>query len=69
MFWKKSPIDKSKKNYKFITGTDDEVFCQKISDALEEGYQLYGEPKLSHDGTKTICGQAVVVPNKSNSIW
>ena len=55
---------KNKKNYRFITGTDDDKFCQRISDALDDGYVLYGEPKLSHNGTKTICAQAVVLKEK-----
>lgn len=65
MFGRKNK-HKNKKYYKFITGIDDAEFCQRVSDALEDGYQLYGEPKLSHDGTKTICAQAVVLPEKSN---
>lgn len=56
--------ENKKKNYRFITGTDDDKFCQRISDALDDGYVLYGEPKLSHDGTKTICAQAVVLKEK-----
>lgn len=55
---------KNKKNYRFITGTDDDAFCQRVSDALDNGYVLYGEPKLGHDGKKTICAQAVVLKDK-----
>lgn len=58
---------KKKKNYRFITGTDDDAFCQRVSDALDNGYVLYGEPKLSHDGTKTICAQAVILKEKAQS--
>ncbi|MBL1421375.1 MAG: DUF1737 domain-containing protein [Alphaproteobacteria bacterium] len=56
---------KKKKNYRFITGTDDDAFCQRVSDALDDGYRLYGDPKLSHDGKKTICAQAVILPKQS----
>ncbi|MCJ8322679.1 MAG: DUF1737 domain-containing protein [Rhizobiales bacterium] len=55
---------KVKKNYRFITGTDDDDFCQRVSDALDNGYVLYGEPKLANDGKKTICAQAVVLKEK-----
>jgi len=51
-----------KKTYRFLTGPDDASFCQKVSDALDEGYLLYGEPIMhSHNGEIT-CGQAVILP-------
>ena len=46
---------KVKKNYRFITGTDDDDFCQRVSDALDNGYVLYGEPKLANDGKKPFA--------------
>ena len=30
-----------RKNYRFLTGPDDAAFCQRVSDALAEGYVLY----------------------------
>ena len=51
------------KAYKFITGTDDAEFCQRISDALEDGYVLYGNPQYTYNKAKKqmACGQAVVL--------
>lgn len=47
--------------YRLLTGADDDVFCKRVSDALSNGYELYGSPSISNgpDGTK-VC-QAVVL--------
>ena len=51
-----------RKNYRFLTGPDDAAFCQRVSEALAEGYVLYGDPVMVvSDGTR-YCGQAVVLP-------
>ena len=48
--------------YRLLTGGDTSEFCQKVSQALADGYVLSGSPALTHDGDKTITAQAVVVP-------
>lgn len=50
--------------YRLLTGKDDRAFCERVSKALEEGWVLYGEPKLSYDWWRgqTKCAQAVVWP-------
>ena len=48
------------KLYSFITGPDDTEFCKRVSAKLNDGWQLYGSPSLSHDGDKVIAGQAIV---------
>jgi hypothetical protein len=47
--------------YKLLTGGDDRAFCEKISAALDDGYELYGSPAITArpDGT-VVCAQAVV---------
>ena len=52
-----------KKAYRFLTGPDDTAFCQRVSDALREGWVLYGPPlmQVDADGSRH-CGQAVVLP-------
>jgi hypothetical protein len=47
--------------YKLLTGGDDRAFCEKVSAALDAGYQLYGSPAITAqpDGT-VVCAQAVV---------
>lgn len=47
--------------YRLITGTDDRAFCERISEALEAGYELYGGPVITHDGEFTIVAQAIVL--------
>jgi hypothetical protein len=51
------------KAYKFLTGTDDAEFCQRVSDALRDGYQLHGDPIMQVDAQGARhCGQALVLP-------
>ena len=51
------------KIYRFLTGPDDAAFCQKVSDALAEGYELYGNPMMVVSNGERYCGQAVIMPN------
>jgi len=50
-----------KKRFRMLTGIDDSAFCQKVSDALDDGYELYGSPTMTFNGTNVIVGQAVVL--------
>ena len=52
-------------SYRLLTGTDDRAFCERISQALDEGYVLYGSPVVSFDGTNIVTAQAVVLPERS----
>ena len=47
------------KLYRYLTGPDDKAFCLRVSEALNKGWQLYGNPTLSHDGKNIIAGQAL----------
>ena len=52
-----------KKRYRFLTGPDDATFCQRVSDALADGYQLYGDPVMVVSDGERYCGQAVILPD------
>jgi len=54
-------VDGPKKRYKMLTGIDDSAFCQKVSDHLDDGYELYGSPAATFNGTNVIVAQAVVL--------
>lgn len=41
-----------KKKYVLLTGKDDSAFCQRVSDRIDEGYELYGSPSLSFNWRK-----------------
>lgn len=49
------------RRYRMLTGTDDRAFCDRVTEALNEGWELYGDPQLTFDPLKgrVICGQAV----------
>ena len=53
------------KRYRMLTGIDDSAFCQKVSDALDDGYELYGSPTMTFNGSNVIVGQAVVLKKKA----
>ena len=48
--------------YRLFTGPDDDSFCQRVSEALALGYQLYGPPVATFNGNAVIVAQAVVWP-------
>ncbi len=48
--------------YRLLTGTDDTAFCERVSAALAEGYELYGSPAITANGGKVVVAQAVVLP-------
>lgn len=50
----------TEKRYKFLTGLDDSAFCQRVSDHLDAGYELYGSPTMVVKRGKVYVGQAIV---------
>lgn len=45
--------------YRLLTGPDDRAFCERVSEALDLGFQLYGPPAITH-GASPIAAQAVI---------
>ena len=50
-----------KLRYRLLTGVDDRKFCERISAALDDGYELYGSPAATFDGESVIVAQALVL--------
>jgi hypothetical protein len=48
------------KLYRYLTGPDDATFCLRVSEALNQGWELHAGPTLTFDGSRVIAGQAVV---------
>lgn len=48
------------KLYACITGPDDAIFCKRVSDKLNRGWQLHDGPTLTFNGQTVIAGQALV---------
>ncbi|MCD4720970.1 MAG: DUF1737 domain-containing protein [Desulfobacula sp.] len=57
-----------KLKYRLITGKDDANFCERISNLLKEGYQLYGSPSVTYNGKDVIAAQAVILTEKTSGI-
>lgn len=49
--------------YRVLTGPDDAKFCRRVSEALAQGYVLYGSPSVTFNGETVIVAQAVVWPD------
>jgi hypothetical protein len=47
--------------YRLLTEDDTSAFCHKVTDALNKGWVLYGQPTYAYDSKRGImrCGQAV----------
>jgi hypothetical protein len=47
--------------YRLLTGKDDRAFCERVSEALTQGW-LYGSPTMTYDAENACVkvGQAVV---------
>jgi len=52
--------------YRLLTGTDDRAFCERVSQALEDGYELYGSPSISRHNDHTAVAQAVILKVDKN---
>ena len=52
-----------KKSYRFLSGVEDAVLCQRVSDVLAEGYIFYSNPFMVMDNGNRIVGQAVILPD------
>ena len=48
------------KRYRLLTGPDDRSFCDRVTEALNNGWQLYGSPSATFDGNRVVCAQAVI---------
>lgn len=45
--------------YRYLTGVDDAAFCLRVTTALNLGWQLYGAPTMTFNGSNVIVGQVV----------
>lgn len=52
----------TRKAYRLLTGPDDAAFCQRVSDALDQGYLLWGSPAIAQGPGGPIVAQALVLP-------
>ncbi|GAB3990241.1 hypothetical protein GCM10029978_117600 [Actinoallomurus acanthiterrae] len=53
--------------YRLLTGPDDAEFCKRVSEALEQGYELHGSPAVTFDGQRVIAAQALVLRSDRNT--
>ncbi|MFK7882002.1 DUF1737 domain-containing protein [Roseobacter sp.] len=50
------------KLYRFLSEEDTSAFCHKVTEALNAGWELYGNPTQTFDQASGVmrCGQAVI---------
>jgi len=54
--------------YKLLTGEDNSEFCDRVTEFLNKGWELYGSPIMNINPSwknNRIVGQAVVGRNKN----
>ena len=56
-----------RKLYRFISSVDNAESCQRVSDALADGYVLRGNPVMVMDKDVRMVGQAVILPEIANT--
>jgi hypothetical protein len=56
-----APATATKQPYLLIAGTDVAAVCQQVTEALTDGYRLYGSPAASFDGSAAVHSQALVL--------
>ena len=54
--------------YRLLTGPDDAAFCRRVSEALDQGYQLYGSPTMAFDGRTMVVAQALIRAEDAPSV-
>jgi hypothetical protein len=56
-------MDTDKLRYRVLTGPDTKEFCERVSAALDDGYQLYGSPAITYDPEQAtrIVAQALIL--------
>jgi len=54
--------DSVRLSYRVLTGPDDTKFCERVTQALRDGYELYGSPAATFEGERVILAQAVILP-------
>ena len=49
------------KVYRYLTGKDDAAFCHRVTETLNRGWELYGQPTLTFNNNsgEVICGQVI----------
>jgi hypothetical protein len=50
--------------YRVLTGPDDATFCNRVSEALQLGYELHGGPAVTANGTSVVVAQALLWPGR-----
>ena len=48
------------KVYRYFTGKDDVHFCARVTQALNDGFELYGSPTMTFNGSDVIVGQVLI---------
>lgn len=61
------PLVDGRLRYRVLTGPDTSEFCERVSQALADGYVLSGSPAITHNGETAIVAQAVVLPTSSTT--
>lgn len=51
--------------YRVLTGPDDELFCRRVSEALDLGYRLHAGPAVTANAGRVVVAQALIWPDST----
>ena len=55
--------------YRLLTGKDDRAFCERVSEALDQGWRLHGSPSIAWDANEGCMRAAqAVIWHKSDAL-
>ena len=54
------PMSDTPLRYRLLTGPDDATFCERVSELLAQGYELYGSPSITDTPDGVVAAQALV---------
>ncbi len=57
-------MSQPKEEYKLVTGKESSNFNERVTELLQQGYELYGSPALSFNGEQVVAAQALVKISK-----
>lgn len=60
-----TPNTDDRLRYRLLTGGVDRAFCEKVSQALDDGYELYGSPTMTVLDGQVVTAQAVRLPEQT----
>lgn len=57
------------KLYRLLTEDDTSAFCHKVTDAMNKGWELHGDPTMTFDAARGVVRCAQAVTKESEGVY